>query len=120
MSTTTRVDRPLACTVSNGMENSCFGKGEVETLPNERQASSLSNKKEEDKPSDIGANEPEKITIEQAAVIVQAFFRGYQVLALVSLFKSYISFESYEIPDPSLHIFTDRLNLQPPILPHTH
>lgn len=67
------------------MENSCFEKGETETLANEGQASSPSNKKEEDKPSEIGPNEPEKITLEQAAIIVQAFFRGYQVLVLVSL-----------------------------------
>lgn len=86
---TSIVDTPLISglvsdTVSNRIENSSFGKGESAILASEGQISS--NKKSEDKPSDIAVpNDPVKITLEQAAIVVLAFFRGSQVLVLVSL-----------------------------------
>lgn len=83
---TTIVDTPLTYTVNDRIENSSFEKGKAEILASEGQVSSLSDEKEEDKPSDIEVpNDPEKITLEQAAIIVQACFRGHKVLLLVSL-----------------------------------
>lgn len=75
---------PVPGTVNDGIDNSSFGKGEAAILATEGKVSSQS-KKDVDKSLDTGlSNSSEKITLEQAAIIVQASFRGYQVLGASS------------------------------------
>lgn len=69
---------PVPDTVSDRVDNSSFGKGDAAILASEGQVSSLS-EKDVDTISDTGLLKgSEKITLEQAAIIVQASFRGYQ------------------------------------------
>lgn len=76
---------PVPGTVSDRVDNSSFGKGDAAILASEGQVSSLS-EKDVDTISDTGLLKgSEKITLEQAAIIVQASFRGYQVLGVSSL-----------------------------------
>ncbi|XP_057777129.1 protein IQ-DOMAIN 28-like isoform X2 [Salvia miltiorrhiza] len=89
------ISGPVSGTVSGRIENSSFEKGEATILASEGQVSSLLNKKKEDKPSDIGIlNDTGKITLEQAAIIVQAFFRGCQARNEFQILKGAIRLQA--------------------------